>query len=344
MIDNFDHFEVKDTASDGTDAMKLLETNQYDVVTLDVEMPKMDGLETLGRIRKTDEDLPVLMVSSLTTENAEVTTRALEQGALDVIPKPSSGPSGSLETIGDELRTKLRAAVRNRSRAKSSTTVRDHKQGIQQGSNPENTGWDIREKFDQISPKVLLIGGSTGAPPVLRSIVERLSGNYPLPVALVQHISEPFLSQLATNYSELTDLTIEQVTSRSPLESGKMYLPQDESHLTIKRNEDELFIKSKEGRPVSGALPSVDVLFSSASRVLGKDCIAVLLSGMGTDGAQGMKKIHDSGGLCLAQDEETSSVYGMPGEARALGGVDLMAPSEKIPEIILDWTNKSLKK
>ena len=343
MVEKMDRFVVGESVSSGAEALNILDRQIFDAVTLDVEMPEMDGLETLKRIKDREPDIPVLMVSSLTTENAEVTTHALEEGALDVIPKPSSGPSGTLEEIEDELHMKLRAAVRGSSKRTDKPNDRKNDNSSSPAASSEESEWELAEKFEKNSPKALLIGGSTGAPPVLRSIVSSLSGSYPLPVVLIQHISEPFLSQLADNYSELTDLSIQQVVTSAPLESGTIYLPKDDAHLKIKQTDNTPILKSEEGSPVSGALPSIDVLFNSASRVLGKECIAVLLSGMGKDGAEGMNKIHDLGGLCLVQDEETSSVFGMPAEAHARGGVDLMAPSGRIPEIILDWTKKSLK-
>jgi two-component system chemotaxis response regulator CheB len=342
IIERDPNLVVIDSAKNGLEALEKLESNQVDVMTLDVEMPEMNGLETLDEMNRRGIDCPVIVVSSLTTRGAESTAEALEKGADDVIAKPSSDVGVDLGEIERKLHRTLNAITRSQ---RSSSERSDERSSEHQVENPSDdvNHESVRQKLEKVDPKVVVIGGSTGAPPVLRTIVETLPDDFPLPVAIVQHISEPFLSSLVTSLRDLTAMEVVQVEQSSRVEPGTIYLPSDEAHLNFRRSSNDVYIRSRAGEPTQGAMPSVDVLFEQALNEYGRDVIAVLLTGMGEDGARGMRALREEGALCLAQDEATSTVYGMPSAAQSLGGVDLEAPAERIPSIIREWTDKSLQ-
>lgn len=329
LIESFDNFSVVGKASNGEEALKILSRESVDVMTLDVYMPDMNGLDTLQSMNRRDYDVPVLMLSRATTDESRETTRALSLGAADVLAKPSGSED---ETLKD-LRGTLREHLVTLTKSADGDEISTEKTGI-----PGTTESSIEEKLDRIHPELFVLGGSTGALTVVRSILESLDSSFPLPVAIVQHIAEPFLAGLADNLSMLTSMETVAVTEATVAEPGKVYLLGcPDRHLTVRRGNDELLIRPYNDDPVNRSRPSVDVLFESAERALGKDVLAILLSGMGEDGARGMKKLHDSGALCVAQDQSSSVVHGMPSSALDRGAVDTLASDEELPELINEW-------
>ncbi|MFB6355843.1 MAG: chemotaxis-specific protein-glutamate methyltransferase CheB [bacterium] len=339
IIKKSPELEVAETAKDGREALEVLDENaSIDVVTLDIEMPRLDGLETLRELQNRGIDVPVLVVSSLTTKGAKQTNQAFRRGAADVIPKPSSNTS-DLSQIEEKLVETLHAVTSEHTRSRNTRTSPPNSKETATTSQKEVT---LASKLERIRPKIMLIGGSTGAPPVLRNIIGSLSRDFPIPVVVVQHISEPFLTGLCDGLGDLADLDVKQVERGTSLRDGTVYLPRDEKHVDFRSGSDSVYIRPEDGQPVSGAIPSVDKLFDNASEVFGSEIIAVLLTGMGEDGARGMKRLQKSGALCLGQDKESSTVWGMPGKAAELGALDRQAPAQQIPDIIKEWVRKSL--
>lgn len=341
MISDFDGFSVFETARNGKEALEVLDQNpDLDAMTLDVEMPEMDGLATLKTVRDRGNNIPVLMVSALTEDQAQVTSEALELGADDVIAKPSGSSVDGMEDIEDELREKLFALTRyDRRKQRKSNEDTQH----QNSEENEYASKSLDEKLNVVEPKAVVIGGSTGAPNVISDIISYLPEKFPLPVLVVQHIAEPFLSTFASRLDSKSKLDVEQVNFSRPLEAGTVYLPADDQHLVVSGDPSSPRVKKDRGEAEYSAKPSVHVLFESARETFGRDVIAILLTGMGEDGAKATRRLHQAGALCMIQDEETSSVFGMPGKAAALGGFDLQVPDTRIPKILIDWTVSSRK-
>lgn len=323
LIEEIPNFTVIDSVQNGKIALESLEEHDVDVMTLDLEMPELDGIETLRALQDREEDVPVIMITSHGEEKAELGAKALEHGVVRMIDKPDAEESGvpKIDLLEEELHETLEALDDEKTLNQDSTKSTDDLSEILAN----------REDFD---PKLMVVGGSTGAPAHLRTLLRTLPGDFPLPIVVVQHISEPFLTGLAENLDKNSDLTVEKASKSTELEAGHVYLPAEEKHIIVRPNGENYAVHTAGVNPVNSACPSVDVLFESAAQIGNGNVIAVLFTGMGRDGARGMKKIHDQGGLCLAQNKESSTVYGMPGEADKLGAVDYSFSPDELPGIL----------
>ena len=323
--------EVVATARNGVEALKVIEEKDVNLITLDLKMPEMDGLQTLEKMNEIGIDIPVIVVSSLTPENSEMVAKVLELGAVDVLSKLTEKGSGpGVTNIKDDFRNKIMAFV---------DKVPSQKEIPSKSSRKKK--FSLRTKFENLTPELLIIGGSTGAPPILHSIISYLPDDLALPVVIIQHMQEYFLPGMAKNIGTKTEIPVQLVNSSHLIKGGNIYIPGKNKHLVFNSTDDEVYARLEAGEPVSGAIPSVDVAFQSAADVFKEKVIAVLLTGMGRDGAVGMEKLQRAGARCLGQDRESSVVYGMPGEAAARGAFDLQAPADQIPRIITDWISKT---
>lgn len=328
LIKEYPGYVVADAVKDGQQALKVLREQSVDVMTLDLEMPSMDGLETLEAMKDDGIDVPVVVISAHVEGQADRGARALELGAAEMLDKPGGSGNGTpdIGKLKNELKDVLDALtepVRSPSRTDDSLTR-------------------ILEEHPDRTPKALVIGGSTGAPKHLRHLLAELPASFPLPIAVVQHISEPFLKGLRNNLSNRSPLNLKEISRTTPLRAGEVYLPAREKHLVLRPGDGLGAVRLEDGEPVNSARPSVDVLFESAADLLGADVIAVLFTGMGEDGARGMKRIHDAGGLCLAQDRDSSTVYGMPAKAEELGAVDCQFDPDDLPEMLQTITKQQV--
>ncbi len=331
-IEKIEGLEVAGTARNGLGALEILAEETVDIITLDLDMPVMDGFKTLKKMNEQGIEIPVLVASALTSENAEATARVLELGAVDVLPKPSKNRIDSdVEEIKAEFRQKLSALTEVAPEPEEiESRIQDKKEKV------------LARKLASINPRLLVVGGSTGAPPLIHSIVEQLPGNFPLPVVIIQHIRQVFFEGFAKNLQRRSQLPVETVTAPCKLESGKIYLPGKREHLFLRSGEVSPRISFNGRANNYSTRPAVDATFQSAAALFGSEVIAVLLTGMGKDGAAGMERLYEAGALCLGQDRETSTVYGMPRAAAIRGALDRQAPAGQIPEIILSWVNKTL--
>jgi two-component system chemotaxis response regulator CheB len=236
-------------------------------------------------------------------------------------PQADGGGTPKIELLKEDLHETLQALFDDEPDPNKKT----------EGSDDRSEILSNREEFE---PKMVVVGGSTGAPAHLRTLLRGLPDDFPLPIVVVQHITEPFLSGLADNLDQNTDLTVRQATKTTVLEGGHVYMPGEEKHIILRPNGENHAVRTDGEDPVNSACPSVDVLFETAADVAHGDVIAVLFTGMGEDGAQGMKKLHDEGALCLAQNRETSTVYGMPAKAKKLGAVDYSFSPAELPKIL----------
>lgn len=310
-------FEVVGEAADPLQAREAIKVLSPDVITLDVEMPNMNGIDFLERLMRL-RPMPVVMVSTLTTRGAEATLAALELGAVDCIAKPAAGTPHAFDVLPDKVRAAAGARVRPM-RAPSAASESD---GV-------FTPGD----------KVVAIGSSTGGVEALLALVERLPANC-APTVITQHMPATFTKSFAERLNRSCAAEVREARDGDPLAVGKVFLaPGGDSHLEVD-GVNHLRCRVAPGPPVSGHCPSVDRLFESVARTAKARSVGVILTGMGRDGARGLLSIREAGGRTLGQNEATSVVYGMPKVAFEIGAVERQLPLEKIGQAIRQLTNR----
>ncbi|MBM3202797.1 chemotaxis response regulator protein-glutamate methylesterase [Candidatus Woesearchaeota archaeon] len=323
--------EVIGTASDPYEAREKIKQHNPDVLTLDIEMPRMDGITFLNNLMRL-RPMPVIMLSSLTQEGADITLQALAAGAIDFISKPDMNTGYALEDYARELISKIRIAASSR----VSKTVRTGPEAI--------PGNGTAEPLVKPSPAsragkavnaLIAIGASTGGTEAIKRVVCQLPTDTP-PVIISQHLPVAFSASFARNVDKVSLMRAQLAENGMVLEQGNIYIAPGGRHLLVRRKGRlRHLLELNDGDPVNRHKPSVDVMFRSAAESFGSRCIGLLLTGMGADGALGLKALHDTGAPTLAQDENTSVVWGMPGEAFRLGAVDHLLPLGKIPARLL---------
>lgn len=308
-------FEVF-TAKDGLDALEKVAKFDPDVITLDVNMPNMDGLRMLERLMK-EKPKPVIMLSSLTHEGARETIEALRLGALDFIPKPSGG----IEEIADELIRKI-------------TMVVKVSPNIIRLQNLRRLKGEVVRRNWKANGVCVIVGSSTGGPSALEHVIPRLPEDFPAPVFIVQHMPPNFTKQLADRLNEISEIEVKEAEDNERVRNGVAYIAPGGMHMKLRRALSVVRIKVFDGLPVNNVKPSVDVTAYSVAQVYGGKAVGVILTGMGEDGARGMKRIHDLGGKVIACSEDTCVVFGMPKAAIEIGAVDSIKPLYEIAEEI----------
>lgn len=326
MLEESGYFEVS-TARDGLDALKIIPEFDPDVITLDINMPVMDGLTCLSHIM-VEFPRPVIMVSSLTDKGALATFEALELGAIDYISKPGGTISLDIKKIKDELIAKIKAVVKNR----ASFRVKQRIARIKGSSISKRYFQDISSAKELSGlPGIVLIGSSTGGPGTLEEILSNLPTDFPLPIVIAQHMPRKFTSVFANRLNKICPLEVVHVEKVTPLEVGKVYIAQGNADIEIGKRLNRVVAKSVEESSEFLWHPAVDRLVFSALKVITADkIIAILLTGMGYDGAKSMTEVNKRGGVTIAESEETAVVFGMPYELIKAGGADFVLPSYKI--------------
>ncbi len=320
--------QVVGTAPDPYKARALIKELNPDVLTLDVEMPKMNGIEFLKKIMKL-RPMPVVMISALTQKGAEISLQALEIGAVEVVGKPQSDLQRGMAEKTKEIITKVKVAA-----------------GAQVHA------YDIIEKSVQRQPlnvdgstltekKMILIGASTGGVEALRVVLSALPPNLP-PIFVVQHMPRQFTGPFAQRLNTLSTVTVEEAEDGVIAQRGHVYIAQGDKHFKIEQQGGNLVGRVYEGEPVGGHIPAVSVLFDSALEIYPNETIAVMLSGMGKDGAQSMLRLKEKGASNVSQDEKSCVVYGMPKAAYDLGAIDYECDLKKIPETIISLCGKNV--
>ena len=311
--------EVVGAAPDPLAARELIKQTNPDVLTLDVEMPKMDGLDFLERLMRL-RPMPVLMVSSLTERGSEITLRALELGAVDYITKPKMSIQSGMLEYSELIAEKIRIAARARVRATPPP--------LAQGQGSASLA-SVRNPLIS-SEKLIIIGASTGGTEAIKEFLVQLPSDSP-GVLITQHMPEGFTRSFANRLDKLCKISVKEAEGNERVLPGHAYLAPGHSHLKLVRSGANYMTQLDAGPPVNRHRPSVDVLFESAAQAAGKNAVGVILTGMGKDGAAGMLKMKEAGAYNLAQDEATCVVFGMPREAIAIGATHEVGPLTELP-------------
>jgi two-component system, chemotaxis family, protein-glutamate methylesterase/glutaminase len=319
--------EVVGAAPDPIAAREMIKSLNPDVLTLDVEMPKMDGLEFLGRLMRL-RPMPVVMISSHTARGSEVTLQALETGAFDFVTKPQADNAAMLHAYTEEVRDKIRAAYHARGRIAVS---RPAPVGAASGIGPVGSpGFSQR----LLNSHVIAIGASTGGTEAIKDVLIRLPPEMP-PIVVVQHMPGSFTSSFAKRLDGLASLTVVEARGGERLRPGTAYLAPGHSHLLVRKVSDGFVTELSSAEPVNRHRPAVDVLFDSVAAELGANATAIILTGMGKDGAKGMLGMRQAGAWTIGQDGASCVVYGMPREAALIGAVAEVAPLQDIAARLL---------
>lgn len=311
-------FLVIDTARNGMDAVSKVKLLKPDLITMDVEMPIMDGIKSLEVIMK-DTPTPVLMISSLTRDGADATMRALELGAVDFVAK-SAGIMSSVAGISNEILDKSRAAVH----AKVFKFVERPVKAV-----PITKPITCAPVFSG-DERILAIGTSTGGPRALQEIITKLPGDLPCGVVIVQHMPPGFTKSLSERLNSLSALTVKEAEHNDVIRPGLVLIAPGDYHMEIRREGNKKVIKLNQNSPIGGHRPAVDPMMQSVAEVYGQRTVGVILTGMGHDGAKGIKAIKEQRGYTIAEDQSTAVVFGMPKSAIELGVVDKVAPLSAI--------------
>ena len=330
--------EVIGTASDPFFAAKKIAQEVPDVITLDVEMPRMDGLTFLKKIMS-QHPIPVVIISSLTSKGTETALRAIEFGAIDIIAKPQMDTKLFIE----ESKIRLCDAVKAAAMAK-----------IKRRSVPQND-FTVQPKYsaDAILPKyvpsessmikttelVVAVGASTGGTDALRVFLEAIPLDSP-GIVIVQHMPENFTKSFANRLNELCNITVKEAENGDTVIRGRALIAPGNHHMLLKRSGAKYYVEIKDGPLVNRHRPSVDVLFRSTARYAGKNAIGIIMTGMGDDGARGLLEMKEVGARNIAQDEKSCVVFGMPNEAIKVGAVEKVLPLEQIAGTSMSWAKQ----
>lgn len=330
IINESPEMEVVGRARDGQDAVLQVARIKPDVVTLDVEMPVMDGLTALEHIMK-ESPLPVIMLSSLTKKGTEQTLRALQNGAVDFIAKPSSQNPRDMKNIADELKRKIQIAAGARKK------LQNLYRGVEISKNATPVQINLKKKtLNTTEPlkKLVLIGTSTGGPKALHQVIPGLASNLGAGVLVVQHMPSGFTRSLAERLDGISSLYVKEAEDGEKVCPGCVYIAPGDHHLTVVRQvnkgQDALYISLNQQAPRAGHRPSVDVMLESAAQSFWAPAVCVIMTGMGSDGAAGLARIKERGGITIAEDQSTCIVYGMPKAAAETGKVDRIVPLNAI--------------
>ncbi|MBM7555972.1 chemotaxis-specific protein-glutamate methyltransferase CheB [Halanaerobacter jeridensis] len=332
LLETNNKFKVVDTARNGVDALKKIEKYTPDVITLDVEMPKMNGLDFLKRLMA-KKPIPVVMLSSVTAEGSEETIKALERGAFDFITKPSGSISLDIDKVKDELLKKVKLAAQSGVQEKINRQVRRKSSRTTKRSlskEVESAQKSSSLKFNGSKTNLLVIGASTGGPKAIKEVMSSLPGNLQIAILIVQHMPAGFTKSLAKRLNKLSDYRVKEAEEGDKVKVGTALLAPGDYHMLIKNGK----VKLSQGVKVHNVRPAIDKTIGSVVKDYKNSIVGVLLTGMGKDGAKGMKLIKEFGGKTIAQDEKTSVVYGMPKVAYKMGAVDKVSPVYDIPKEI----------
>ena len=313
MLTRDGDINVVGTATDPIEAREKIKQLNPDVVTLDIEMPNMNGLDFLEKLMRL-RPMPVVMVSTLTKKGASETLLALELGAVDFVAKPSAEFAGGLDAFGASLRDKIRDAARTDVRG-AATRIETPKAAIKTAAAPDGA--------------LIAIGASTGGVEAIRAVLTNMPADCP-PIVIAQHMPAGFTGRFAARLDELCAIKVVEAEDRMVLERGHAYVARGDYHLRVERSSGQLKCRLSQDELTSGHRPSVDVLFESVAKAVGHMAVGAILTGMGRDGARGLKLMRDAGAYTVGQSQASALVYGMPRVAFEEGAVVEQAPLEQV--------------
>lgn len=318
--------KVVGTARNGKDAIEKILSLKPDVITLDIEMPIMDGISTLKEIVR-NHKIPVVMLSSLTVKGADLTLKALDIGAVDFVTKPKNIFSIGSISEKNKLIRKVKIASKIRIDEKQKTFEQ-----IKLFEEDEN-----KRKYNTDNPydNIIAIATSTGGPKALQEVIPKLPYNINGTIVVVQHMPAGFTKSLAIRLNSISQIKVKEGEDKEKLKRGYCYIAPGDFHMNIYQQGNEFFIKLNKEEPVSGLRPSADILMNSVSKLNGINKIGIVLTGMGSDGSKGISQIKNKGGYTMAQNEKTSIVFGMPRSAIDTGNIDLVLPLDKFGNEII---------
>lgn len=315
--------EVVGSAADPYIAREKIASLKPDVLTLDVEMPRMDGITFLQKLMAA-RPMPVVMVSSLTQKGADTTMAAMDAGAIEIVAKPVVDVRKGLGDLTVEIIDKVKAAAQ--------VKMDDYKKRLDERakSRPKPLG----QAMIKTTEKIIAIGASTGGTEALKDVITRMPVNSPGTV-IVQHMPEGFTKAFSDRLNSISAMNVSEAKNNDTIIPGRVLIAPGHSHMKVRRSGARYFVEVKPGPLVLRHRPSVEVLFSSVAKYAGANAVGVMLTGMGGDGAGGMLQMKEAGAFNIAQDEKSCVVFGMPKEAIRLGGVDKVVPLSQVPEAIL---------
>lgn len=332
IISSDPELEVMATAGDPFQAAERLKQEIPDVITLDVEMPRMDGLTFLKKIM-TQHPIPVVICSSLTTSGSDTISKAIQYGAVEIITKPKIGTKLFLEesriSVCDSIKAAYKADLKKHAIMFTKTQPKLSVDAVIAKS---------KTVLTETTDKIIVLGASTGGTEAIRYFLESLPADTP-GIVIVQHMPEQFTASFANRLNETCAITVKEAVNNDTVLRGQALIAPGNKHMLLKRSGARYFVEVTDGPLVNRHRPSVDVLFRSAARYAGKNAFGIIMTGMGDDGAKGLKEMHDSGAYTVAQDADSCVVFGMPKEAIAAGGVSKILPLNKIADEVINTFN-----
>ncbi len=329
ILNSDPHIEVIDTANDPIIALRKMQKHMPDVITLDIEMPRMDGLTFLQQMMAKNP-IPVVMLSSLAEKGSASALQALELGAVEIIQKPKMGTKQFIEESKILICDAVKAAAHSKPRKKVVHNIIQPKLSADAVLAKPTT-----KAMIQTTEKVVMVGASTGGTEALRIFLEALPVDSP-GIVIVQHMPEHFTRAFAERLNQICPVSVKEAENGDTVLRGHALIAPGNKHTLLKRSGAKYYVEVKDGPLVSRHRPSVDVLFRSAARYAGKNAIGIIMTGMGDDGARGLKEMKDLGAKTIAQDERSCIVFGMPKEAIRHEAVDRIVTLNKIPETMLE--------
>jgi len=341
MLEAESDISVVSSVGNGKMAVDSLARNEVEVVVLDIEMPVMDGLTALPKMLEADKSIRVIMASTLTSRNADISLRALQAGAVDYIPKPSSSRelSGGRD-FGKELVEKVRthADARRKVKGAPSSSV-SRPRGIAPRPAPlaANKAKDVKLRAPALreTPDIIAIGSSTGGPQALFAVLKGMHGKVKQPVVITQHMPATFTKILAEHINRMTGWTCQEATDGMTIQPGQVYLAPGDYHMVIEGAGPQKVLRLNQDPPENFCRPAVDPMLRSVVASYGRKVLTVILTGMGSDGLKGSTVVIENGGALVAQDEESSVVWGMPGAVAQAGICNAILPLDKISDYVV---------
>jgi two-component system chemotaxis response regulator CheB len=330
--------EVIGAASDPVFALEKMRSNWPDVLVIDIEMPRMDGITFLKKIMS-ERPTPVVVCSSLAEQGAQATFEALAAGAVSIITKPKIGLKSFLEDASNDIVQAVRSAAKANVRALHASTTNFNRPKL---SADAMLSPDINPALSRTTDQVVAIGTSTGGTQALEAVLTRLPTTT-LGIVIVQHMPTVFTAMFAERLHNLCQIEVLEAKNGDRVIPGRALIAPGGKHMMLKRSGAQYVVEVSDGPLVNRHKPSVDVLFRSVAKFAGANALGIIMTGMGDDGARGLKEMHDAGAKTIAQDEASCVVFGMPKEAIKLGGADLILPLDQIPAAIVGFSTSKLK-